>query len=420
MKQTPLNQTHRDLGARMVDFGGWDMPVQYSGVIEEHVAVRQAAGLFDVSHMGEVEVTGPNALAFIQHLTINDAAKLVDGQIQYSALCYPEGGVVDDVTLYRFNESRYLFCVNASNTDKDFAWMQKVLADSAITDVTLTNRSDEFAQLALQGPKAETILTALTDVPLADINAVVKFAFISVGVWWLIFLMPLMLVVRETKSETAEKGGTIRAAYWALKETFLKVRSYRNVFLFLVAYWFYIGGLFTVIFMAVNFGQRLGFSSQDLVKALLITNFVGFPATLGYGYIGHHFGPRNSIFLGLAVYIGVVCWAVFLVDVSQFYAMSITIGMVQGGVQGMSRSLFAGLIPAHQSGKFFGFYNMLTKFAHVLGPVLVGIVAYFSDEPKYILVAVLPMFVIGALMLTRVDGTLADSDAEAKPGGQIV
>jgi len=169
VKVTPLNQVHRELGARMVDFGGWDMPVQYSGVIEEHVAVRQAAGLFDVSHMGEVEVTGPNALAFIQHLTINDAAKLVDGQVQYSAMCYPEGGVVDDVTLYRFNESRYLFCVNASNTDKDFAWMEKVLADSAMTDVTLNNRSEEFAQIALQGPKAEEILSALTDTSLADI-----------------------------------------------------------------------------------------------------------------------------------------------------------------------------------------------------------------------------------------------------------
>jgi aminomethyltransferase len=153
----------------MVDFGGWDMPVQYSGVIEEHVAVRQAAGLFDVSHMGEVEVTGPNALAFIQQLTINDAAKLVDGQVQYSAMCYPEGGVVDDVTLYRFNESRYLFCVNASNTDKDFAWMEKVLADSSMTDVLLHNRSEEFAQIALQGPKAEQILSGLTDAPLADI-----------------------------------------------------------------------------------------------------------------------------------------------------------------------------------------------------------------------------------------------------------
>ena len=169
MKKTPLNQVHRELGARMVDFGGWDMPVQYSGVIEEHLAVRQAAGLFDVSHMGEVEVTGPNALAFIQHLTTNDAAKLVDGQIQYSAICYPEGGVVDDVTLYRFNESRFLFCVNASNTDKDFAWMQQVLSESAMTDVLLNNRSAEFAQIALQGPKAEQILAALTEVRLADI-----------------------------------------------------------------------------------------------------------------------------------------------------------------------------------------------------------------------------------------------------------
>ena len=169
MKKTPLNQVHRELGARMVDFGGWDMPVQYSGVIEEHLAVRQAAGLFDVSHMGEIEVTGADALAFIQHLTINDAVKLVDGQIQYSAFCYPEGGVVDDVTLYRFNESHFLFCVNASNTDKDFAWMQQVLAESAMNDVTLNNRSSEFAQLALQGPKSEEILAALTNVVLADI-----------------------------------------------------------------------------------------------------------------------------------------------------------------------------------------------------------------------------------------------------------
>lgn len=169
MKKTPLNQVHRALGARMVDFGGWDMPVQYSGVIEEHQAVRQAAGLFDVSHMGEVEVTGPGALAFIQLLTVNDAAKLVDGQVQYSAMCYPEGGVVDDVTLYRFNESKFLFCVNASNTDKDFAWMQQVLDESAMQDVTLRNRSAEFAQIALQGPKAELILAGLTAVPLADI-----------------------------------------------------------------------------------------------------------------------------------------------------------------------------------------------------------------------------------------------------------
>jgi len=169
MQKTPLNQIHRDLGARMVDFGGWDMPVQYAGVIEEHLAVRQSAGLFDVSHMGEIQVTGANALAYIQWLTVNDAAKLVDGQVQYSAFCYPEGGVVDDVTLYRFSDTRFMFCVNAANIDKDFAWMQQVLADSSIPEVTLVNRSKEFAQIALQGPKAEKILACLTDLPLADL-----------------------------------------------------------------------------------------------------------------------------------------------------------------------------------------------------------------------------------------------------------
>jgi aminomethyltransferase len=168
MKKTPLNQVHRELGARMVDFGGWDMPVQYSGVIDEHLAVRSAAGLFDVSHMGEVEVIGANALAFIQHLTTNDAARLVDGQVQYSAICYPEGGVVDDVTLYRFGAERFLFCVNAANTDKDFAWMQQVLAESGLADVRLSNRSDEFAQIALQGPKAQAVLSGLTELPLDE------------------------------------------------------------------------------------------------------------------------------------------------------------------------------------------------------------------------------------------------------------
>ena len=243
-----------------------------------------------------------------------------------------------------------------------------------------------------------------------DTNEVVRFAFVSVGIWWVIFMTPLLFIVHESKSLRTVSGGTVRAAYQSLKKTFQKIRSYRNVFLFLAAYWFYIGGLFTVIFMAVNFGQRLGFSAQDLVTALLITNFVGFPATLAYGYIGHYFGPKNAIYLGLGVYIIIVCWAAFLKDVSQFYVMAIIIGMVQGGVQGMSRSLYASLIPAAHTGEFFGFYNMVTKFSHILGPVLVGIMAFLSDEPKFILVALLPMFVIGALMIMRVDTTDARVD----------
>ena len=169
MKTTPLNQQHKELGARMVPFGGWEMPVQYAGVIEEHLAVRQAAGLFDVSHMGEIDVKGTGALAYIQELTINDASVLVDGQVQYSAFCYPEGGVVDDVTLYRFADDHFMFCVNAANIEKDFTWMQKVLAEGAFENVQLTDRSPEFSQLALQGPKAEAILSRLTDSALADL-----------------------------------------------------------------------------------------------------------------------------------------------------------------------------------------------------------------------------------------------------------
>ncbi len=170
LKKTPLNAVHRQAGARMVDFGGWDMPVQYRGVIEEHLAVRNAAGLFDVSHMGEIKVNGPGALAFIQELTTNDASSLENGQVQYSALCYPHGGVVDDVTLYRFDDEHYLFCVNAANTDKDFAWMEEVLADGDFPGVSLHNVSDDFAQLALQGPAAETILARLTDSSLAQVG----------------------------------------------------------------------------------------------------------------------------------------------------------------------------------------------------------------------------------------------------------
>lgn len=176
MKTTPLNQQHKNLGARMVPFGGWEMPVQYAGVIDEHLAVRQAAGLFDVSHMGEIDVTGSGALAYIQELTINDASTLVDGQVQYSAFCYPEGGVVDDVTLYRFAADRFMFCVNAANIDKDFDWMQKVLAEGGFKDVQLTNRSPEFAQLALQGPKAEAILSRLTS---SDLGELVYYHFIE-------------------------------------------------------------------------------------------------------------------------------------------------------------------------------------------------------------------------------------------------
>lgn len=231
---------------------------------------------------------------------------------------------------------------------------------------------------------------------------VFSFAFVSVGGWWILFLLPLLFFVPERHSPNEVRSGAIRAAYAELRATVLKVGLYRNVVVFLTGYWLYIGGVFTVIFMAVNYGQRLGFDDQDLVMALLITNFIGFPATLLYGFVAHRFGPKSGIYFALLVYVCMSFWAIFMTDVSQFYVMAIVIGMVQGGVQGLSRSLYASLIPPEQPGEFFGFYNMVTKLAHVLGPAMVAIAATLSDDPKWVLLTLMPLFLAGGFLLTIV------------------
>ncbi len=166
-KQTPLNAFHRRNGGRMVDFAGWDMPVQYRSILEEHRAVRQRAGLFDVSHMGEADVRGPEALKFLQHLVTNDCAKLFPGRVLYTTMCYPDGGVVDDLLVYMRGPDDYFLCINAGNIAKDIAWMQEQAKGFA---VTVTDRSDDYAQLAIQGPKAAALVQTLTAVPLDGVK----------------------------------------------------------------------------------------------------------------------------------------------------------------------------------------------------------------------------------------------------------
>src|ERR1044071_5030537 len=161
-KRTPLFEMHKRLGARLIPFGGWEMPVEYSGIAKEHTAVRTAAGLFDVSHMGEFEVRGQRALQLIQHVTCNDASKLVNGQALYSALPYPEGTVVDDLLIYRHNAEHFMLVVNAGNIDKDFDWIQSHNS----FDAQIRNVSDQTSLLAIQGPKSGEILRKLTKVPL--------------------------------------------------------------------------------------------------------------------------------------------------------------------------------------------------------------------------------------------------------------
>ena len=167
MKKTPLNAVEHELGGKMIDFGGWELPVQFKSILDEHEAVRTSAGLFDVSHMGEILIKGPAALALLQKTTCNDVSKLEDGRAQYNGLLYPTAGFVDDILIYRMSADDYFVVVNASNSDKDFDW----LADSAKgMDVQVTNASPDYAQLALQGPDAEKILQPLTDVDLASMK----------------------------------------------------------------------------------------------------------------------------------------------------------------------------------------------------------------------------------------------------------
>ncbi|MDR6878532.1 glycine cleavage system aminomethyltransferase GcvT [Bacillus sp. 3255] len=161
LKRTPLFPVYAEHGARVIDFGGWELPVQFTGIQKEHDAVRQQAGLFDVSHMGEVKVTGVGALPFLQLITTNDVAKLEDGSCQYSLMCYPDGGVVDDLLVYKLGTNDYMLVINASNIDKDVAWMRQ----NAMDNVTITDISDETAMLALQGPHAERIIAKLTKAP---------------------------------------------------------------------------------------------------------------------------------------------------------------------------------------------------------------------------------------------------------------
>mgnify|MGYP006288076661 FL=1 len=170
MKKTPLNQVHKDMGAKMTDFGGWEMPVEYTGIIEEHKAVRNKCGLFDVSHMGEILVSGEKAAQSLQKIITNDIYKLKDGKIIYTPICREDGGIIDDLLVYRLQENEYLLVVNASNIEKDFNWVKEHISDKS----NIKDLSDDYAMLALQGPESKKILTQITDI---DLNSLEYYTF---------------------------------------------------------------------------------------------------------------------------------------------------------------------------------------------------------------------------------------------------
>jgi UMF1 family MFS transporter len=231
----------------------------------------------------------------------------------------------------------------------------------------------------------------------------VRLSFLSVAVWWVVFTLPVLWFVREQKTQTPlPAGAAIRAGFRELFNTAKHVRGNRPLLWFLLAYWFYIDGVNTIIKMAVDYGMSLGLEQKSLISALLMVQFIGFPAALAFGWLGQRIGPKAGIYVGIAVYSAAACYAYFLQTEMQFFGLAVVIGLVQGGVQSLSRSLYGRLVPEGKSGEFFGFYNMMGKAAAILGPILTGTVALLTHDSRLAIVSITILFVIGAFFLSRV------------------
>ncbi|MET0071849.1 MAG: MFS transporter [Candidatus Thiodiazotropha sp.] len=237
---------------------------------------------------------------------------------------------------------------------------------------------------------------------LADASQAVKLSFVLVALWWALFSIPLFLLVDEPKAERTEKAWLL-AGFRQLRNTFGKLRQLRMTFLFLIAYWCYIDGVDTIVRMAVDFGLSIGFDANNLMIALLITQFVGFPAAMVFGEIGNRRGPKQGIMIAIFTYLLILLWAYHMEAVWEFYLLAIAIGLVQGGIQALSRSLYARLIPSNQSAEFFGFYNMLGKFATVLGPLLMGWIGVLTGDTRLSILSISILFIVGGVLLNFVD-----------------
>lgn len=247
---------------------------------------------------------------------------------------------------------------------------------------------------------------------LPDIQAAVRVAFLTVAVWWLVFTTPLLAFVHEQKpAQRLGVGAAMAQGFGQLVGTFRHVRRVRPALYFLIAYWLYIDGVNTVMKVAIDFGYKIGVGPQELMIALLVVQFVSFPAALLFGWFGQWIGPKRGILIGLAIYVGVTSWAAFMTTVTEFFTMACLVGIAQGGVQSLSRSLYARLIPPDKPAEFFGFYNMIGKFAAVLGPFFVAFAAAATGNARSAVAAVLPLLVGGALVLL-----LAPEEQTARPG----
>ncbi|HLA39993.1 MAG TPA: MFS transporter [Candidatus Glassbacteria bacterium] len=245
-----------------------------------------------------------------------------------------------------------------------------------------------------------------------DTSEAVRFAFVTVGIWWAVFSLPLILFVKEPRFRAPEAGiGVIKGGIKQLKNTFQEIRHLKTIFLFLIAYWLYIDGVDTIIRMATKYGDLIHLDPNFLIIALLIVQFVGFPAAIAFGWLGERIGAKRLIFFAIGVYLFVSAWAAFMDSEREFLVLAILIGLVQGGIQALSRSYYARIIPVDKAAEYFGFYNMLGKFAVMIGPALISSVGLglkylgLSDDTALRggIASVSLLFLAGGIVLYFVD-----------------
>ena len=239
---------------------------------------------------------------------------------------------------------------------------------------------------------------------ISDGATAIKLSFLSVAVWWAVFTIPLILFVPEPKNyDSVNIKNAIQMGWIQLIKTFKEIRNMKVVGTFLLAYFFYIDGVDTIIKMAVDYGMSLNFSGESLIIALLIVQFVAFPAALVYGRLASKVGIKTAIMIGIIAYSFITLLGYFITKTWHFYVLAILIGLFQGGIQALSRSLYTRIIPAEKSAEFFGFYNMLGKFAAIIGPTLMGTISLVTGSARLGILSILLLFILGAFLLNKVD-----------------
>ena len=237
-----------------------------------------------------------------------------------------------------------------------------------------------------------------------DGTVAVKLSFLSVAVWWAIFSIPIFIYVPEPSSEpTIKFGEAITQGWLQLKRTFKEIKQMKIIGTFLLSYWLYMDGVDTIIRMAVKVGSSMGFEAGDMIIALLMVQFIGFPAALVFNWFASKIGPKNAVLIAIIFYTVGTCFAYFMTTRLHFFLLAGMIGLFQGGIQALSRSLFSRLVPEGKEGEFFGFYNMLGKFAAVFGPILLGTVTLVTGDVRIGLLSIVALFIAGGLILSRVD-----------------